>query len=148
MGLISTGDAPEVWAEVNPEFPEFEVLVQYLSPTAAKKISDAATTKQVNRRTRQIEDVVDNEKYARLMVKEMVQDWRGLKLDYLEQMVPLSDESRKAIAKEGGEVPFSADDLAFLSDNTYARSFLDGVMALSMDLEAMVRAQRMTSEKN
>jgi transcription termination factor NusB len=148
MGLISTGDAPEVWAEVNPEFPDFEVLVQYLSPAAAKKISEAATSKQVNRKSRQVEDVTDNDKYARLMIKEMVRDWRGLQLGYLEQMVPLSEDSRKSIKKEGGEVPFSVEDLEFLADNTYARSFLDGVMELSMDLEAMVRAQRMSAEKN
>lgn len=148
MGLIEIGADPEVWAEVNPAFPGFEVKVRYLSPGSAKKINEQATSKQVNRRTRQMEDAVDNERYARLMVKSMVMDWRGLKLEHLEEMLPLTETAKDAVRAAGGEVPFSADDLEMLADNSYSRSFLDGVLDLATDLEAMQRAKKLVTEGN
>lgn len=146
MGLLKAADNLKMWVEV-PGFPGFDVEVCYLTPAHIKSLQQKATKRQINRQTRQVEDVVDTELLSKLMVRDMIGNWRGLTVEHLEKMMPLAPEARQAIA-ERGELPFSADDLEALVEYTYSRSFMDPMTELATDMESWREAEETLARKN
>ena len=146
--ILSIGEALKVWVQV-PGYPGWDVLVQYLTPAKVKLLSEDATTKKLNRQTRQMEDKVDNEILAKLMTKAMILDWRGLTTAMLRDLVPVPDAVNAKLEKEhGGKLPFSPEDLEVLVENTYSRSFMDTVMECATDLHTMREMEKRALEKN
>jgi len=142
MGLLKAVDDLQVWIEVNGH-PGFDILVKYLTPAQIKRLSDRATKRQVNKATRQIEEVVDNDLLSKLMIREMIVDWRGLSVKHLEEMMPLDKDSKKSIETDHkGELPFSDDDLETLAEVTYSRSMMDQVMEVCTDMGAFREVQK------
>jgi len=145
--LLIIGSDPEEWIEID-EVRGLDMLVKYLSPETIRSLRKRATTKQRNKATRQMEDVVDDDKLAKMMVKHVVLDWRGMTVDALEKLVPLTPESRKNIGKLKKGLPFSEEYLELLLDNAYGGQFLQTVIEVSMDLGLMKEIERERLSKN
>ena len=148
MSILKAKSDLTLWVDV-PGFLDFEIKVKYLTPANIKVIRDKATKTQLNKQTRQMEEVVDDDLMARYMVREMIQDWRGLTVKTLQTMMPLSEESANAIDEEyDGELPFTNEDLETLVDFTYSRSFMDRVTELSTDMEEWRRVEEESTGKD
>lgn len=147
-GVLSVGKAPIVWVAV-PGFAPWEIRIKYLDPQAVKKLSASYTEKRMNPKTRQYEDVLNQEAFSKAMTREMIQDWRGLTLPVLEKMLPLNDEAKRKIQDDfNGELPFSEDDLSTLVDYTYTRNFMETVMEVATDLQRVREYEEQQLEKN
>lgn len=147
MGLLKKAESPRVWFEVS-NLKGFEIEVMYLGPDDLKAIQTACTRNVLNPSTRQIVPEVDQEAVSRTMVKTMVKGWRGLTLEVLRQLMPVSADVAAAIETAGGELPFSQDDLDFLAEHTYASAFMSAVMQLAMDMQAFRQAELVATAKN
>lgn len=146
--LLVIGSDPEEWIEID-QIPGLDMQVRYLAPETIRGLRKRCTTKRRNKNTRQMEDYVDEDKLAKLMVKHVVRDWRGMTVERLEQLVPLADESRAKIKKLGKKgLPFSEDYLEILLDNAYGGQFLQTVIEISMDLGEMKEIERVRLSKN
>jgi len=148
MGILQVAESPKVWIAV-PGYPNFDLQVQYLSPAEIKKVSKRCSRQELNKQTRQYEEVVDNELLAKELTRAMILSWRGLTVEYLTDMMPVSDDTAREIEEEhDGELPFSESDLATLVEHTYTRSFMDLVMEAAMDLHRMREYEKVQLEKN
>jgi len=76
-----------VWAEY-PGLPGFEVQLAYLTRDELVKIRNKAVNNKISRKTRQIEEEVDNELFQSLYIQAVIKGWRGLKYKYLPKLVP------------------------------------------------------------
>jgi hypothetical protein len=146
--LLEIGTDPEEWIDIDT-ISGLEMQVRYLSPEVIRGLRKRATSKVRNKSTRQMEDVVDDDKLAKAMVKHVVRDWRGMTVERLEQLVPLSAASSAKIKKLGKKgLPYSEDYLEVLLDNAYGGQFLQTVIEISMDLGVMKDIARERLSKN
>jgi hypothetical protein len=78
----------------HPNLDGFIVTVQYISKDKTKKILDRATTTKFSKLTRKIEEEVDSDLFLKIYTKELIKGWKGLKLSYLLELLPvdLGDE--------------------------------------------------------
>lgn len=99
----------------HPELPGFIVKVAFISRELTKKLIDRSTTTQYNRKTRQPEEEVDNDLFLSLYTKELIKGWKGLKLSYLPDLVPV-DFSGTEI--EDKELEYSEENALDLMKNS------------------------------
>jgi len=147
---LKLGTSPEVWQEVDPLMPGFDVLVRYLEPSRNADLLKSATRKP-NRAERLAgrEGDLDNDKYTQMVVEEVIRDWRGFKVEYLLRLMPLAPETEAKIREEhGGLVPFSGAVLQKLGKHTRYADLFEAIMELAKSLDAMRRAERAILEKN
>jgi hypothetical protein len=148
---IKLGKAPEVWFEPNPMLaPGMEVLVKYLDPNTIERVQEQSK-KKLNRQQRLAggREDMDPDAYSRLLVREMIQDWRNFKIEYLQDMMPLADDTvMEAHEKHGGLVPFTIETLAAVSKNTYFGALVKPVQEFAQNLAAMRECERLVAEKN
>tara|TARA_B100001094_G_scaffold326981_1_gene384187 strand:- start:3367 stop:3819 length:453 start_codon:yes stop_codon:yes gene_type:complete len=98
-------DSKSAWMEF-PGLEGFEVEVVNLSRKELTGIRKRCTTSKFNRKSRQIEDVLDEEKFVELFAKKSVKNWKGLTLKHLETLL-LVDTSGQDLEKE---VPYSTEN--------------------------------------
>jgi len=147
---LKLGASPEVWQEVDPAMPGFDVRVRYLEPSRNNDLIKAATRK-LNRADRLAgrDGELDHEKYAKLLVEEVIRDWRGFKLEFILDLMPLAAESVEKIRAEyGGEVPFSLGVLESLGKHTRYADLFERIIELAKSLELIRKAERAILEKN
>ena len=148
MALLSIGEDPCAWVEV-PGYPGFDMYIKYLTPEVIRGLRRRATTAKRNKQTRAMEDSVNDELLSKLMVKEIIMEWRGLSLKHLDKLVELSPEARASIEKQKDKcLPFDEDDLETLVDNTYSREFMENILDLATDLQAFREIQKTVTAKN
>lgn len=148
MGLLTKPtQSPRVWFEI-PGLDTFQVLVEYQTPEDMKRINQACQKNVLDKATRQIVTETDNDAFARLMTRSIVKDWRGLTLSVLKKLMPVSDETAKAIEESNGELPFDEKDLHFLAEHTYAPTFIAPIMDIAMDMLAFRKAEEAAVVKN
>lgn len=137
---LERGESPTVTFEIDHKrFPGWEVDIAYVQPSRLAHLTEKATVTERSRG--RVERNVDNEKFVRLLAPEMIKGWRGLKPEYVLEMVPLSDGSKEALEAEG-ELEFSESALIFLVENAYSRDFFDQALNLSTDLALLKDAQK------
>ena len=85
-------DTKSAWIEF-PEAPGLEVEVNNLSRKEIVNLRKRCITTKFNRKTRIMEEDLNEEKFVREFTKATVVGWRGFKLKYLEDLllVDLSD---------------------------------------------------------
>jgi len=146
--ILEVAESPKAWIPV-PGYPGFRLNVKYLSPADIKRLGKSCSRQELNRQTRAYEEVTDNELLAKQMTKEMIQGWDGFKADYLKDMMPVAQATLDRLNDEfDGMVPFDADNMQVVVDNTYTRSFMDLVMEAAMDLRRMRELEDAHLEKN
>ena len=95
-----------------PDMPGFMVDISYLGRDELTKLRDKCKTLKINKRTRDPEEVIDNDLFSDLYVDAVITGWTGFKQKYLMQLVVMEeyDESK------------AEEDVEFDSEN--ARSLM------------------------
>ena len=99
------------------EFPDIEgftVNICYLSRDRLMKIRNGALVYKYNKRTRQREEEVDNDKFLEAYAEAVIKGWRGLTIKALGQLLPV--DTSKSDPKQ--EIPYTAEDALYLLRNS------------------------------
>ena len=76
------------WVEF-PDIDGFEVNIRYLTREDLMKVRNASLTFKFNKRTRQREEEIDNDKFLEHYAEKAIVGWRGLKAKHLPVLVPV-----------------------------------------------------------
>jgi hypothetical protein len=90
MSKISNLIATETITEVEyPDIDGFILKIAYLSREDLVKIRNQSLTYKFNKRTRQREEEIDQDKFLEAYTKKAIRGWKGLKLKNLPQLLPV-----------------------------------------------------------
>jgi hypothetical protein len=81
--------------EVKIEYPGlkgFKLQLSYMSKDVIKKLSEKATSIGFDSKSRQPTDIIDEELFSSLYVKQAITGWEGLTLYHLSKLIPLEGE--------------------------------------------------------
>jgi hypothetical protein len=134
-------DSKTTWVEF-PGLNGFEVELANLSRKELTNLRKKCTINKFNRKIRQFEDELDDEKFVKEFAKATVQNWKGLKLEYLEDLllVDLKDQNPEE------EMEFSVDNALVLVENS--TEFDNWLNEVVFDLENFrSKQQGKTTEK-
>ena len=106
-------DSKTTWVEF-PGLEGFEVELANLSRKELTNLRKKCTINKFNRKIRQFEDELDDEKFVKEFAKATVKNWKGLKLEYLEDLllVDLKDQDPST------EMEFSVENALVLVENS------------------------------
>ena len=106
-------DSKTTWVEF-PGLDGFEVELANLSRKELTNLRKKCTINKFNRKIRQFEDELDDEKFVKEFAKATVKNWKGLKLEYLEDLllVDLKDQDPST------EMEFSVENALVLVENS------------------------------
>ena len=79
-------DTKSVWIDFSG-LDGFSVEVANLSRKELTGLRKRCTTSKFNRKSRQIEETLDEEKFVTLFTKASVKNWKGLTLEHLETLI-------------------------------------------------------------
>ena len=108
-----------------PEIDGFEINLIYLTRDDLMKVRNRALTYKFNKRTRQREEEVDNDKFLEAYAEKAIKGWRGLKVKHLPILLPVD------ISTLDGEenVEYTEDDaLDLLKNSTIFDQFITDCM--------------------
>ena len=71
-----------------PEIDGFKVELVYLNREDLMKIRNRALTYKFNKRTRQREEEIDNDKFLEGYAEKAIRNWSGLKAKHLPDLLP------------------------------------------------------------
>ena len=97
-----------------PDLDGFTVQLCYVGRERMMKIRNQALVYKFNKRTRQREEEVDNDKFLEAYADAVIKGWKGLTVRGLATLLPIDTSSMDP--KE--EVPYSADDALLLLKNS------------------------------
>lgn len=121
-------DSKSVWMDF-PGLDGFSVEVANLSRKELTGLRKKCTSQKFNRKTRAIEEVLDEEKFVREFSAASIKNWKGLTLEHLETLI-LIDTSGEDLSKE---VEYTEDNAEVLvSSSTEFDTWLNEVV---FDLE-------------
>lgn len=113
---------------IEVEFPDsdnFYVSLAYLSREKLVKIRNRSLVIKFNKRSRQREEEVDNDKFLEEYSREVVKGWRGLTIRELARIMPIET----AGANLDQEVPYTEEDaLALLQGSPIFDQFVTDCM--------------------
>jgi len=90
MSKIAGLRAQETTIEVEyPEIDGFIVSLIYLNRDDLTKIRNRSLTYKFNKRTRQREEEIDNDKFLEEYTKRAIKGWKGLRVKDLPQLLPI-----------------------------------------------------------
>ena len=115
---------PATWVDF-PEIDGFEINLIYLTRDDLMKVRNRALTYKFNKRTRQREEEVDNDKFLEAYAERAIKGWRGLKVKHLPILLPVD------ISTLDGEenVEYTEDDaLDLLKNSTIFDQFITDCM--------------------
>lgn len=78
----------------HPNLDGFVVTVGYMSKDKTKKLVDRSTTTKFSKLTHKLEEDIDSDLFLKLYTKELVKGWKGLKVSYLLELLPVNIESQ------------------------------------------------------
>ena len=106
-------DSKTTWAEF-PGLNGFEVELANLSRKELTNLRKKCTINKFNRKTRQFEDELNDEKFVVEFTRSTVKNWKGLKLEFLQDLllVDLKDQDSKK------ELEFSEENAQVLVENS------------------------------
>jgi hypothetical protein len=106
-------DSKTTWVEF-PGLTGFEVELANLSRKELTSLRKKCTVNKFNRKTRQFEDELNDEKFITEFTKSTVQNWKGFKLEYLHDLllVDLKDQNPET------ELEFSEENALQLVENS------------------------------
>jgi len=106
-------DSKSAWVSY-PGCSGFEIEVANLSRKELIALRKRCVTTKFDRKTRQPEEILDEEKFITEFTKATIKDWKGLKLKYLEDLllVDLKDNDPEV------ELEYSQDQAEVLVQNS------------------------------
>ena len=106
-------DSKTTWVEF-PGLDGFEVELANLSRKELVNLRKRCTQNKFNRKTRQFEEVLDDDKFVIEFTSATVKGWKGLKLKYLEDLVLVDIKGEDPSA----ELPFNDENSQLLVENS------------------------------
>lgn len=107
---------------VSVDFPGlegFQIDLCYLGPEALKKLRDSCIVTKIDKKTRDVINELDEDKFGKKYSAEVIKGWRGFKAEYLEELmlVDLGDTDPE------DTVEYSEDNAytLFTGSSTFAR---------------------------
>ena len=120
----------------------FYVSLAYLSRDKLVKIRNRALVIKFNKRTRQREEEVDNDKFLEEYSRSVIKGWKGLTLRELARILPIETSN----ADLDKEVPYTEEDaLELLRNSTIFDQFITDCMN---DFEVFENNKQSDSVKN
>jgi hypothetical protein len=143
MSKISNLIAKETVIDVEfPDIDGFIIKLVYLGRDDLLKIRNASLTYKFNKRTRQREEEVDNEKFIEEYARRAIKGWIGLRVKSLPKLLPVDISSMDP----NDEVVYSEEDaLDLLKSSTVFDQFVTDAMN---DYEKFSINKRETDVKN
>ena len=86
-------DSKTTWVEF-PGLDGFEVELANLSRKELQNIRKNCINNKFNRKTRQFEESLDDDKFVKEFSEKTVKNWKGLKLKYLEDLILVNLEGQ------------------------------------------------------
>jgi hypothetical protein len=83
------------WVEF-PDIDGFQVNLRYLTREDLMKIRNQSLTYKFNKRTRQREEEIDNDKFLDHYAEKAIVGWKGLKVKHLPVLLPVDISSMDA----------------------------------------------------
>lgn len=131
----------ETWVEF-PGIDGFEVNLRFLTRDDLMKIRASSLTFKFNKRTRQREEEIDNDKFLEKYAEKAVAGWRGLKVKHLPELLPVDITG----ADLNEDIPFSEEEaLELLKNSSIFDQFVTDAMN---DFEQFSRKEKETEVKN
>jgi len=94
MSKIANLHAQETTVDVEfPEIDGFVISLAYLNRDDLMKIRNRSLSYKFNKRTRQREEEVDNDKFLEEYTKKAIKGWKGLYVKDLPQLLPIDMEN-------------------------------------------------------
>ena len=106
-------DSKTTWVEF-PGLVGFEVELANLSRKELVNLRKKCTINKFNRKTRQFEDELNDEKFVVEFTKATVKGWKGLKLGYLEDLLLVDLKGQDSEA----EMEFTEENAQQLVENS------------------------------
>jgi len=106
-------DSKTTWVEF-PGLNGFEVELANLSRKELTSLRKKCTINKFNRKTRQFEDELNDEKFVEEFTKSTVKNWKGLKLEFLQDLLLVDLEGQDATK----EMEFSEANAQVLVENS------------------------------
>jgi hypothetical protein len=143
MSKISNLIAKETVIDVEfPDIDGFIVKLVYLGRDDLLKIRNASLGYKFNKRTRQREEEVDNEKFVEEYARKAIKGWSGLKVRHLPKLLPVDISGQNA----DEDVVYTEEDaLDLLRSSTVFDQFVTDALN---DYEKFSISKRETDAKN
>jgi len=127
-------DTKSAWIDF-PGCPGFEVEVANLSRKELVALRKRCVTTKFDRKTRQPEEILDEDKFVREFAQATIKGWKGLKLKYLEELLLVDlknndpeseleydEEQAKVMIENSTEFDTWVNEVVFDLDNFRDRS--------------------------
>jgi len=112
------------WVEF-PDIDGFELNLRYLTREDLMKIRNQALTYKFNKRTRQREEEIDNDRFLEAYAEKAIAGWKGLKAKHLPVLLPVDISGMDA----NEEMDYSLDDaIELLKNSTVFDQFITDCM--------------------
>jgi len=129
------------WVEF-PDIDGFEVNLRYLTREDLMKIRNASLSYKFNKRTRQREEEVDNDKFLEHYAEKAIVGWKGLKAKHLPILLPVDISSMDA----NENIDYSEEEaVELLKSSTVFDQFVTDAMN---DFEQFSKQKAETDAKN
>ena len=130
-----------VWVEY-PDIDGFEVNLKYLTREDLMKVRNAALTYKFNKRTRQREEEIDNDRFLENYAEKAIMGWKGLKVKHMPALMPV-DISGMDVEED---IEYSNEDaIELLKNSTVFDQFITDAMN---DFEQFSKKKAETDSKN
>ena len=106
-------DSKTTWVEF-PGLDGFDVELANLSRKELVALRKRCTTNKFNRKTRAFEESLEDEKFVKEFTLATVKGWKGLQLNYLEDLVLVNLQGQDGTK----ELPFTIDNALQLVENS------------------------------
>ena len=102
-------DCKSAWVDF-AGLPGFQVEVVNLSRKELQGLRKRCITQKLDRKTRMMEEVLDEEKFVNEFTKATIRNWSGLTLEHLETLILIDTEGKNLSDK----VPYSLENAEIL----------------------------------
>ena len=106
-------DSKSVWIDF-PGLPGFEVEVANLSRKELTNLRKRCTTQKFDRKTRQLVETLDEEKFVMEFANSSIKNWRGLTVEHLETLLLIDTENQDPNA----EIEYNSENAEVLVTNS------------------------------
>ena len=134
-------DQSSVWVEY-PDIDGFSVNLKYLTREDLMKIRNASLTYKFNKRTRQREEEVDNDRFLENYAEKAIIGWKGLKVKHMPALMPVDISGIDG----NDDIEYSNEDaIELLKNSTVFDRFVTDTMN---DFEQFSKKKAETNAKN